>query len=371
MVRKIHAKGGGRTIMDITWTNNFGPNGYGICGRGYAKILRDLGYNIKLYPYPYMDPKDELFPLTKTKVENPLDVYHAIPTTLKDAFYTVTEVRSPPDFMAYPLSKTKLVLTQSTFCKKSFSKVTDEKKIHVVNFPFFRGQFSPTGPKYKLHLDKEYKFKFFSVARIDIRKNVPALMKAFAEKFGDNPDVCLVLKLGSDRYCIPKMFYDLKLPRNIYWMTDYVEDTAMLYRAFDSYVTTDCGEGWGAPTTEAMLSGLPTIAPKHSGHLDYMRDDNSFLIDVDDWSYIGFRKDNLYPDLLGAQLEWKMPKHESIVDKMWDCYQKFKDRTKDDIAQDPMIKSALEVQKVVSKEYVGAQLKQALDWYESEYNGKT
>jgi len=354
-------------MIDVTWLNNFGPNGYGICGRGYVKILRDLGYNIKIFPYPYMDEKDELFPLTKTKVENPLDVYHAIPTVLKEAFYTVTEVRTPPDFMAYPLKEAKLILTQSKFCKESFSKVTDPKKIHVVNFPFFKDEFQSVGPVYKLHMNKKHKFKFFSVARVDVRKNVDVLMRAFAEVFGNNKDVCLIMKMGSDRYCIPKMFYDLKLPKNIYWMTEYVEDTSMLYRAMNAYVAADCGEGWGAPTTEAMLTGLPTIAPRHSGHLDYMNDDNSFMIEVGDWEYIGYRKDNLYPDLLAPQLEWKRPDVESLKAQMWDCYQKFKDRNRDSVLEDPMIKNALEVRKIVNKDYVGAQLKQALDWYEGEY----
>ena len=118
-----------------------------------------------------------------------------------------------------------------------------------------------------------------------------------------------------------------------------------------------------------MLSGIPTIAPRHSGHLDYMNDDNSFMVDVDDWSYIGFRKDNLYPDLLGPQLEWKVPKIESLKQQMWDCYQKFKGRTREAIVDDPMIQSGLEVNKIVNKEYVGAQLKQAFDWYEGEYGG--
>jgi len=354
--------------MDINWFCNFAPNGYGICGRGYVNILKSLGYNIKVTPYPYMDKSDPLFPLTKVKTKDELFVYHAIPTIPKDCFYTVTEVKRPPDYMAYPLDQAKFIMTQSKFCKESFSRITDSKKIHVVNFPFRAGDMLPTGPKHKVDLGKEFKFVFYTVARVDVRKNLKMLMRAFAEEFqNEQNDVALVMKMGSDRYCIPKMFYDLDLPKNIFWLTDFVDDVSMLYRSFNAYIATDCGEGWGAPTTEAMLCGLPTIAPRHSGHLDYMNDSNSYLIDVGDWEYIGYRKDNLYPDLLAPMLEWKMPAYADIKKKMRMCYEHFKDMSLDDRLQDPIIKNALEVQKIVSYEYVGEQLKQALDWYEDEY----
>ena len=315
-----------------------------------------------------MDKNDVLYFLTKTKVENPLDIWHAISTYPQKAFYTVTEVKKPPDYIAYSLQQSDFIMTQSEFCKESFSRVTEKEKIHIVNFPFIGDIFSPIGEVASLKIDKYYNFKFFTIARVDIRKNLTAMMQAFKEEFAGDNDVCLIMKMGSDRYCIPKIFYQYDLPKNIYWMRSFIPDTSILYRSMNAYIATDCGEGWGAPTTEAMLSGIPTIAPRHSGHLDYMNDDNSFMVEVDDWSYIGFRKDNLYPDLLGPQLEWKVPTVESLKEQMWDCYQKFKGRTREAIVDDPMIKSGLEVNKIVNKEYVGAQLKQALDWYEGEYD---
>jgi len=354
-------------MIDINWLNNFGSNGYGICGRMYVEILHNMGYKVKITPYPFMDKKDPIYFMTKTKVENPLKVMHAIPTMPQDCFYTVTEVKKPPDYMSYALHQAHFIMTQSTFCKESFSRITQSDKIHVVNFPFIRGLFSPVGPTHDLVLKTDFKFKFFTVARVDIRKNLVTMMKAFKEEFGNDKDVCLIMKMGSDRYCIPKMFYDLDLPKNILWMRDFVPDTSMVYRAVNAYIATDCGEGWGAPTTEAMLCGIPAIAPRHSGHLDYMNDDNSFLIDVGDWENIGFRKDNLYQDLLQPQLEWKVPKYEDVKKKIRMCYEKYKDMSRDEVIEDNMIQNALKVQEIVSQEHVGDQLKSALDWYENEY----
>jgi glycosyltransferase involved in cell wall biosynthesis len=199
------------------------------------------------------------------------------------------------------------------------------------------------------------------------------MMNAFKEEFAGDRDVALIMKMGSDRYCIPKIFYALDLPRNIHWMRSFVPDTSDLYRGMNAYIATDNGEGWGAPTTEAMLCGIPTIAPRHSGHLDYMNDNNSYLIDVGDWEYIGFDKEhpermpNLYMDLLGPQLEWKVPLFDDIKLKMRQCYEKYKDMTREEVIADQMVQNALKVSEITSEEYVGKQLKTALDWYENEY----
>jgi len=353
-------------MIDIVWLNNFGPNGYVICGRMYVEILHKMGYKVKP-TYPYLDPRDPLYPLSQQKVEKPLVVYHAIPTRAAKCFYTVTEVKKPPDNQSFVLNNSEFIMTQSRFCKKSFGRITKKEKIHVVNFPFLEGIFKPTGPTYKLNTPKKYDFKFFTVARVDIRKNLVQLAKAFKEEFGRDRDVCLIMKMGSDRHCIPKMFYEHDLPKNILWMRDFVPDTSMLYRSMNAYISADCGEGWGAPTTESMLCGDPTIAPRHSGHLDYMNDDNSFLIDVDNWEFIGQREDNMYPDLLCAHLQWKVPKFEDIKNKMRICYEKYKDMTRDEVLEDQMVKNALKVQELTSFDHVGKQLKKALDWYEQTY----
>lgn len=359
-------------MIDINWINNFGPNGYGICGRRYVQILDKLGFRVKITPVPYMDPNDRLSMLINRKVKNPVDIYHAIATVPQNCYYTVVEVRKPLDYMAYALQQSEFIMTQSEFCKESFSQVTEKEKIHVVNFPF-PNIYSPKGPQYTLRIPEQYKFKFLTVARVDVRKNLTLLMKAFADEFGDNPEVCLILKMGSDRYCIPKMFYDLDLPKNIFWMRDFVEDTSALYRSMDAYITTDNGEGWGAPTTEAMLCGLPTIAPRHSGHLEYMNDDNSFLIDVGDWEFIGYdnmhpeRVENLYPDLLAPILEWKVPNYDHTRKLMRKCYEMFKDMPKEERIETEMIKNSLKVKKIVSEKYVGEQLMKAFEWYENAY----
>lgn len=58
-------------------------------------------------------------------------------------------------------------------------------------------------------------------------------------------------------------------------------DIPRLYAAANAYVTTSSGEGWGYPYMEAMASGLPTIATRWSGNLEFMNDANSLLCDIE------------------------------------------------------------------------------------------
>jgi tetratricopeptide (TPR) repeat protein len=58
-----------------------------------------------------------------------------------------------------------------------------------------------------------------------------------------------------------------------------VTDVPRLYRTADAFVLASHGEGWGRPYMEAMAMELPTIATRWSGNLEFMNDDNSYLID--------------------------------------------------------------------------------------------
>ena len=56
------------------------------------------------------------------------------------------------------------------------------------------------------------------------------------------------------------------------------QEMPQLYAVADAYVSPTRGEGWGRTFMEAMSTGLPTIGTRWSGQLDFMNDDNAFLI---------------------------------------------------------------------------------------------
>lgn len=136
-------------------------------------------------------------------------------------------------------------------------------------------------------------FTFLSVFDWTLRKGWDVLLEAYATAFRASDDVCLVLRTASRSArdvpadAIDAVFDRLGIPsgdRPTVLVVDAPladEDMPRLYRAADAFVLPTRGEGWGLTLMEAMAAGLPAIATRWGGHLDFMSDANAWLIDVD------------------------------------------------------------------------------------------
>jgi glycosyltransferase involved in cell wall biosynthesis/GT2 family glycosyltransferase/Flp pilus assembly protein TadD len=137
-------------------------------------------------------------------------------------------------------------------------------------------------------------FVFLSMFSWIERKAWDVLLRAWFEEFGRQDDVTLLLKTdthiaptGTDTRQEIDSFVRGQLKRNpekgprVVVLEQALESTDVprVYRAADAFVLASHGEGWGRPYMEAMAMGLPTIATRWSGNLDYMNDDNSYLVD--------------------------------------------------------------------------------------------
>ena len=128
------------------------------------------------------------------------------------------------------------------------------------------------------------------------RKNIGVLIKSFLKAFSNIPTPpALVLKTNGanfsvlDRVDIKKkiqqvkdMFEGVKLP-NIYLIHgDFtIDEMSTLYNhpKIGAFITCTHGEGFGRPMLEASCCDLPVIASKWSGHMDFLTDSESMLID--------------------------------------------------------------------------------------------
>ena len=133
------------------------------------------------------------------------------------------------------------------------------------------------------------------------RKNIGVMIKSFLKAFSNIPNPpALVLKTNGANFSIidreetkkkikevQKMFTGVDLP-NIYLIHgDFtIEEMSTLYNhpKIGAFITCTHGEGFGRPMLEASCCDLPVIASKWSGHLDFLTDSESMLID-------GFLKD--------------------------------------------------------------------------------
>ncbi len=360
--------------IDIEWRGTFDTSGYGIWGRKLCKVLVESGkYRVKpISVAGRLDKNDEYYYLQDLELKNPIKVANFIPLsplrTKKSGFCTCTELRKPPPEQIINLNKADFILSLSSFSTNSYKAVVDNpEKVFQVNFPMFRKEYDPKGISLKLtNLDK-YKFRFLTVGRIDVRKNLDTLIKSFSEEFGKNPNVCLILKIYSPDICVPLWIKKQKPSNNIFWFDQKIPEMSVLYRSADAYITTDLGEAWSGPTMEAMLCGLPTIAPRHSGHLDYMNNRNSYLIDVSDWKPIGHREDNIYERLLPSYGEVKYPLEKSIKERMREVYNEFRGRSRVEVLSNEKIKNALKIQYKVDGSVILKQLDKCFEWVTEKY----
>ena len=139
-------------------------------------------------------------------------------------------------------------------------------------------------------------FIFSSVFRWSYRKGFDLLLKAYMEEFSNNDDVSLCLvsralecpeKNGVER--IVDDFNAIKsgigkqekdLPHVALYTKPIPEyDMPKIYSSSHAFVLISRGEGFGLPYAEAGASSIPVIASNCSGHTDFLKEDNSYLVE--------------------------------------------------------------------------------------------
>ena len=116
------------------------------------------------------------------------------------------------------------------------------------------------------------------------RKNPTAVIQAFAAAFPPGSGAALVLKsIGGDSRPDSVAMVEAAAAHHpdIHLIDGWLDaaDGHALTACCDCYVSLHRSEGFGLTIAEAMYLGKPTIATGYGGNLDFMRPDNSFLVD--------------------------------------------------------------------------------------------
>ena len=164
-----------------------------------------------------------------------------------------------------------------------------QEKIQIVHHGIDLGVFNPAVVPANLPTQK--KFKFLCVAAPHYRKQLPDLLDVYCKTFTANDDVVLVLKTkifkdGEEikpfeidlRKVLARLFkqYGSNMPE-ICILNKKLDNIASLYTACNAFALMTASEGWGMPFLESMACGIPVIAPRFGGQLDFLNDTNSLL----------------------------------------------------------------------------------------------
>ncbi len=168
-----------------------------------------------------------------------------------------------------------------------------EKKLRIVSRGVDTNAYRPGTEPMKIPGARS--FNFLSVFDWHYRKGPDVLLRAYLSEFKADEDVALILKV----YQINNSTSDVEAE-----IADFIEremgltledtppiilingflpnsDMPSLYAASNAFVLPTRGEGWGQPFIEALACECAVIATRWSGQVDFLDDENSYLIDID------------------------------------------------------------------------------------------
>ncbi|WP_337913672.1 glycosyltransferase family 4 protein [Cohnella zeiphila] len=228
-------------------------------------------------------------------------IYHQLPSKLNIArerkrydrmiLNTVWETTRIPRSWVPKINKFDAVCVPTTFNKSVLRQSGVKIPIFIVPHGVHSEKFKPGNKKYDLPIAKG-RFVFVSVFGFQHRKNPETLLRAYWEQFSAADKVLLVIKTNGyarhetgqwirnriENY--KKRLGIRKKTAPIVIITQFMSPSQLkgLYTLGDVFVLPTRGEGVGLPFLESLSSGVPVIATGWGGHMDYLKDGNSFLV---------------------------------------------------------------------------------------------
>jgi glycosyltransferase involved in cell wall biosynthesis len=207
---------------------------------------------------------------------------------------TMFETDRIPDGWVERCNALDEVWVPSEFNRRTFTEAgVDPRKLHVVHAGVDTQLFRPGSQP--LNLPRLRRFNFLSVFDLQPRKGSDLLLKAYLNEFKPDEDVTLILKLSqhSDRLADPEAQLACYIEKEVGMPLEKCppvillngilsqRDIASLYASANAFVLPSHGEGYGRPLLEALACELPVIATRWSGQMDFLCDENSYLIDIE------------------------------------------------------------------------------------------
>lgn len=245
------------------------------------------------FPWIYGIPKgNALASITVANADTTQRVLNSVPNQFwgeRNIGYWVWETAMLPNKYQPATAPFDEIWTPSEASAQAIRAITD-KKVRTIPHAIDMEELNNAKENrrgFKLPKKKVIFGYFFDQKSILERKNPTALVEAFQKAFSDRDDVLLLIKVndpkpGSFDYEVFKS--KVKSP-NILLLEKTLSraKTISLMKSIDVYVSPHRFEGFGLTCAEAMGLAKTVIASRYSGNLDFMNDDNSILVDGNEY----------------------------------------------------------------------------------------
>ncbi|WP_227793390.1 glycosyltransferase family 4 protein [Paenibacillus guangzhouensis] len=289
----------------------FDMSGYGNVSRNYIKALESAGIPVFIHSTGgnhaqiSHETRQWLQQVSTTELGDRVifvrhglpelfDQHIPVPNVVRNVGITLFETDRIPASWVALCNKMDEIWVPSQFNHKTFAQSgVLPYKLKVVPYAIDISVFDPERSYLKYHIPGIMpSFVFTYIFGFDFRKGYDLLIQAFCEEFAPYENVMLILKVyihsnHSSEYVMAEIASNIPPERYQKQIIIVLESQShdqliSLYRSTDVYISMDRASGWGMPVMEAMALGIPTIAIRWGGAVEFMNDSNSFLIEPED-----------------------------------------------------------------------------------------
>lgn len=287
----------------------YDSSGYAKAARGYILALHRLGIPITVSPISFESIKPDLGKdgeiiksLTNKKIDYNIVIMHCTPEFYSkykepdklNIGYTIWETtKLHPTWAGYINNNVDKVLVGCDWNIDVFKDSGVTVPVAVVPHAIPIDD-NVQAKKYDIKVISKDTFVFYDIFQWVERKDPVSLIKSYWYAFREGKaDVALVLKAHRGDYTegekeairstINRLkqvtIFDNYAP--IYFVSDLLTEDEVrgLHNRCDCYVTLNRGEGFGLSPFQAGSYGKPVIATNFGGVTEYLKSDNSFLVD--------------------------------------------------------------------------------------------
>lgn len=286
----------------------FDGSGYAEAARNYVLAIHRKGYPITVAPITFENTRPDLgkegeilLGLINNNVDYDKIITHSTPDLWQHYTkfernkyligYTVWETSNLHPSWAVACNRANEIWVPCDWNVEVFRDsgvgVPIHKVPHAIDIPDL-----DIVPDFNLEGISDSDYVFYSIFQWQERKNPYGLLAAYTSAFTGVDDVVLVLKTYRNDHSGDKStIKDLVLQYKKYMTLDHfpkmyliVENLSSgaitaLHKRGDCFVLLQRSEGWGLSHFEAASMGNPIITPAYGGQTDFLKKDNSYLID--------------------------------------------------------------------------------------------